>query len=273
MRYLPFLPPTAVAILAAAIAIPTTVSAVPPFVSGDVPPADPGTFELYSGFEYESFDSEITRGLPHLELIYGLWERQEITFEINNVSEGHVHGFGDIVVGTKIMLVKETDHMPGLSLSYELTLPTASTRRGLGGGTYDHDLLLRTQKSWGWFTLIGNVGHTWLSDAHIPGGREPREDVWFLSVAQRSQLTRNLEFLAEVWWETSETPGEPNRFAGDVGLEYAFADNFKVHGSIGTSLREDQRGGPDIRAYVGFKWEFDAPWRKSEREIEAPREK
>ena len=31
-------------------------------------------------------------------------------------------------------------------------------------------------------------------------------------------------------------------------------DDLSVHGSIGKSLREANRGGPDIRAYVGLKW-------------------
>ena len=121
--------------------------AVPPLVSGDVPTADKGTFELYSGVRYQSENDSVNRQLPTSELIYGLSDRQEITFEIAFLSQQGEHGFGDAVIGTKYNFIKETGTLPGISGSFELKLPTGSASRGLGRNTYDYDFRFRVQKT------------------------------------------------------------------------------------------------------------------------------
>jgi hypothetical protein len=236
------------------LAASTRLEAVPPLVSGDVPTADKGRFEWYVGTLFENNNGSVGRELPLMELVYGLTERQEITFEIPWLSEHGVHGWEDAVVGTKYMLVKETQTLPGISGSLEVKLPSASTARGLGTGEFDYGLLLRAQKTWGWFTLLGNVGYT------LVGGPDA-DDVWFLSVAQFYELTKRTLLLSEVYFETSEAPEASSRLVANIGFEHQLADNFNIHASIGTSLREHQQGGPDLRAYIGFKWEFDAPWK------------
>ena len=40
--------------------------------------------------------------------------------------------------------------------------------------------------------------------------------------------------------------------------------HLSVHAAIGKSLREGNRGGPDLRVYVGLKWEFEAPWKRTQ---------
>lgn len=240
----------------------TRLQAAPPLVSGDVPTADKGRFEWYAGTLFENNDGSISRELPLMELIYGLTDRQEITFGIPWLSEHGVHGWEDAVIGTKYMFVKETEMLPGISGSLEVKLPSASTARELGTGEFDYSLLLRAQKTWGRFTLLGNVGYTFAGKPKIHGLIEPKDNVWFASLAQFYDLTEHTSLLSEVYVETSEEPEAPVRFAMNIGVERELADNFKLHASIGTSLRDHQRGGPDLRAYVGFKWEFDAPWRR-----------
>lgn len=245
------------------LAFASRLEAVPPLVSGDVPTADRGRFEWYAGALFENNDGSISRELPLMELVYGLTDRQEITFEIPWLSEHGVHGWEDAVVGTKYMFVKETETLPGIAGSLEVKLPSASTARGLGTGEFDYGLLLRAQKTWGRFTLLGNAGYTFVGKPNVGGITEKRDNVWFASLAQFYELTERTSLLSEVYFETSEEPGEPNRLAANIGVEHELHDSFKVHAAIGTSLRDHQRGGPDLRAYVGFKWEFDAPWRRA----------
>jgi hypothetical protein len=38
-------------------------------------------------------------------------------------------------------------------------------------------------------------------------------------------------------------------------------DNLTVHVAIGKSVRDGNRGGPELRVYAGVKWEFGAPWK------------
>src|SRR5437867_4048622 len=78
--------------------------APPPLVTGDVPTADMETFEWYVGARYqESGSGDPERLLPASELVYGLTERQELTFEIAGLSQDHEYGINDAVIGTKFM--------------------------------------------------------------------------------------------------------------------------------------------------------------------------
>jgi hypothetical protein len=44
--------------------------------------------------------------------------------------------------------------------------------------------------------------------------------------------------------------------AGQLGCKYYIRDNLNIHAAVGKRLREANEGGPDIRAYLGIKWEF-----------------
>jgi hypothetical protein len=245
----------------ATLALAGHLAAVPPLLSGDVPTAEKETFEIYSGLIYESADHVIERQFPLIELVYGLSDRHEITFEIPNLSLQGAHGFGDVVLGTKYMFLKETKTLPGISGTFELKLPTASTSRGLGGGAYDFDLRIPFEKMWGWFTARGNVGCTFLGTPRFNDGSVRRDRVWFASYSQGYQVTRKTKLLSEVYLETGEESGQPNRFAANVGFEQELTHDLIFQAAVARSLREDQRGGPDVRVYVGLHWTFDAPWK------------
>src|SRR5688572_247879 len=241
---------------------PLSAFAPPPLVTGDVPTADYQRFELYTGVRYQENEAGVpARQIPFTELVYGLTPRQELTFEIAYLSQRHEHGFGDAVIGTKYQLLVESANRPGIAGSFELKLPTGSESKGLGTGEFDYDIRLRAQKTFGWFTPIANVGYTFLSDPEFGGVETTKDNVWLLTFAQEYQVAKRTKLLSEIYYVTRDEPGAPNRLAANVGFKHRLFKDFTVHGSIGKSLREANRGGPDLRAYVGFKWEFDAPWR------------
>ena len=237
--------------------------APPPLITGDVPTADKGRFELYAGVRYQENEAGVpARQLPFTELVYGISDRQELTFEIAYLSQRHEHGFGDAVVGTKYQFLKETEARPGIAGSFELKLPTGSERKGLGTGEFDYDIRLRAQKTWGWFTAIGNAGYTFLTDPEFGGVETTTENVWLFTFGQEYQVAKRTKLLSEIYYVTRDEPGAPNRLAANIGFKHKILKDLTVHGSVGKSLREANRGGPDLRAYAGFKWEFDAPWTK-----------
>jgi hypothetical protein len=236
--------------------------APPPLVTGDVPTADKETFEWYVGARYqENASGNPSRLLPFTELVYGLTDRQELTFEIAGLSVDHEYGISDAVIGTKFVFLKETERWPGIAGSFELKLPTGDESRGLGSGEFDYDLRVRTQKTWGWFTAIGNVGYTFVTDPEYGGVTISTENVWLLSFAQEYQVAKKTKLLSEIYFVSREEPGEPNRLAANIGFKHKLRDNLTVHAAIGKSIREGNRGGPDVRVYVGVKWEFGAPWK------------
>jgi hypothetical protein len=231
--------------------------APPPLVTGDVPTADKKTFEWYLGGRYQESESgNPSRLLPFTELVYGLSDRQELTFETAGLSvDGH-YGLADSVLGTKYVFLKETGRRPGLAGSFELKLPTGDESRGLGSGEFDYDLRLRVQKTWSWFTAIGNVGYTFVTDPEFGGVTQSTENVWLLTFGQEYQVAERTKLLSEIYFVSREESGEPNRLAANIGFKHKLLDNLSAHAAVGKSFREGNRGGPDLGVYAGLKWEF-----------------
>jgi Putative MetA-pathway of phenol degradation len=217
-------------------------AAVQPLVTGDVPTADKNHVEVYLGMRYQETDS-IERQLPFTEIVYGLTERQEITFEIPYLSVHGQHGFGDAVLGTKYLIVHETGQRPGIAGSFELKLDNGDASKGLGTGAVEYEFRLRAQKTFGWFTGLVNVGYT-ITD---------QRDVVFLAFAQEYRVSTKLALLSEIYWRSSAEQGDSNRFADDVSFKYHLAKHLDVHAAVGKSLRNANRGGPAQRVYAGIK--------------------
>ena len=235
--------------------------APPPLVSGDVPVAGKGRFEWYLGGLYKKGPTGgISRLLPANELVYGFSDRQEFSLEFTGLSEAGNYGLGDAVIGTKYLFVAETDARPGLAGSFEIKLPTGDKARGLGSGEFDYDLRLRTQKTWGRFTLLGNVGYTQVTAPTYGGVHQATSNVWLLSFVQEYRATDRTALLAEIYFESRGAPGEPNSLAVNLGFRHKLGDDLEINAALGRSARGGQRGGPALRLYVGLKWEFGAPW-------------
>lgn len=241
------------------LAAPGLLWAQPPLAVGDAPTADKGHFEWYLGTLYQKA-GELERDFPSTEVVYGISNRQEFTFEIPYLLLPSGRGFGDAVLGSKFQIVPERGGRPGVSLSFELKLANGRVSEGLGTGALDYDLLLRTQKSVGIFTGIANFGYMVVGGPEGAGGADQeRRNQWFAAFSPRARVFSKTELLSEIYWENSDEPGEPHRLAGDIGLAQQISPHFEVHGAVGKCLRHGNLGGPSLRVYTGIKLEFSAP--------------
>lgn len=234
--------------------------AVPPLVSGDVPTADKGHAEVYLGFQQQEADG-IERSAPADEFVLGISPRQEVTVELPyrrlNPSHGEPRrGLGDAVLGTKLMFLREIASRPGAAISFETKLDNADSAKGLGSGAVEYDLRLRAQKTIGWFTALGNLGYTFVGEPTVDGVRQERRDTCFLGFAQMYRIGPETSLLSEIYWNNSDTPGEPARFVGDIGFKHDLLSWLQVHATAGKSLRDGNLGGPKLRIYAGLKLEF-----------------
>lgn len=245
--------------LFASLALPR-LFAPPPLITGDVPVADRGGFELYTGVRYQDA-GQVQRQLPHVELVYGIAERWEISAEANYLSRTTARGLDDFVVATKTVLLAESTSTPAIGASYEFKFDNGEATRGLGSGGYEHDLRLRAQKTFGRITPIVNVGYVLVPDANIGDRRSPRSDAWRVSCAQEWQVASGLKFLSEIYWRTADEPGDAARLGWNIGFKHKLRDGLTWHAAMGESLRAANRGGPDLRLYAGIKFEFPAWWR------------
>jgi len=245
------------ALLGAALCLPR-LYAPPPLITGDVPTADAGHFELYTGFRYQD-TGRIQRQLPHVELVYGVADRWEISAETNYLSRAGARGIDDFTIATKAVLLAETPATPAIGASYEFKFDNGDAERGLGSGGNEHDLRLRAQKTFGRVTPILNFGYVLIPDATINERPSPRQDVWRASFAQEWQTSKSLKLLTELYWRTADEPGDAARLGWNVGFKHKLRDGLTWHGAVGESLRGGNRGGPDLRVYVGLKFQFAAP--------------
>lgn len=245
-------------LLGVAVCLPR-LYAPPPLITGDVPPADAGHFELYTGFRYQD-TGRIQRQLPHVELVYGVTKGWEVSAEANYLSRAGAHGLDDFTIATKTVLLAESATTPAIGASYEFKFDNGDAERGLGSGGNEHDLRLRAQKTFGRVTPILNFGYVLVPDATIDGQRSARQDVWRASLAQEWSVAGKTKLLGEVYWRTADEPGGDDRLGWNIGFKHKARDRLSVHAAIGESLRSGNRGGPDLRVYFGIKYEFPAPW-------------
>jgi hypothetical protein len=221
-------------------------------VIGDVPTADRGTLEVYAGAErVRSGGVEWTA--PADELVLGISSRQELTLEAPYVVTSAGHGLGDLVLGTKVVLLPEGPDRPGLAGSVEWKLASGDAATGTGSGSMELGFLVRAQKRARWLTLIGNGGYTLVGEPRIGGVRQPRRDTGFLGAGANVALAAMISAVADVYWRSADVPGEPARLAGDAGLVVRLAEHLAARGAVGTSLRRDGAGGPALRLYLGLE--------------------
>jgi len=227
--------------------------AIPPLVSGDIPTADHGTYELFFGYVLKDGGAVTEEEIPFWELVYGLTNVQELTIEAPIVRRddlpGTTTGVGDVIIGTKYRLIGEPAADSGLSASLEVKLPTGDEQRGLGSGAVDVDLRARGGLEFGREVVYFNLGHSWV-------GEEGRDNTWFYSAVWDHPVRRNLRLLTEVYGKTASESGTPNTLAGTVGIKWRLPHRQQLQASIGRSLRHDTAGGPDLRVYAGWRRDF-----------------
>lgn len=101
---------------------------------------------------------------------FGLTEEIELHLGmVNYISqlsqdrEGHRSGIGDTFPGFKYRLLKESESWPTLSFAYDVKIPTASRKKGLGSGRVDHNLTFLASKNvfgldWDFNYVLGWIG-------------------------------------------------------------------------------------------------------------------
>ncbi|MCZ6761202.1 MAG: transporter [Gemmatimonadetes bacterium] len=230
--------------------------AIPPIVSGDVPTAPDGIYELFVGYIRVEGDRVTVSEIPFWELVYGLTPRLELTIEgpvlLLDGPTGSTVGLGDVVLGTKVRLLGKPEADSGLSASLEVKLPTGDDTRGLGSGATNVDLRTR----WGWEVgrevVYFNLGYTWVGER----GDEELDNTWFYSGVWDHPLGQKMRLLTEVYGKTSDDPEGPCKLAASVGFKWRVLPKQQFQASLGRSLRGDAEGGPKLRSYIGWRWDF-----------------
>lgn len=115
-------------------------------------------------------------------LRFGLTEDLELRLDMQNYlsqhsfdHKGRRSGVGDTSPGFKYRFIEEEGLVPTLSFAYEVKIPTASRRKGLGTGRVDHNLDFLASKEligleWNFdyhLGIVGKEGEKGFDDFHL----------------------------------------------------------------------------------------------------------
>jgi hypothetical protein len=177
-------------------------------------------------------------------LRFGLAENFELRLGMENyvsqetAEHGRRSGIGDASPGFKYRLFKQDEVWPALSFSYEVKVPTASRRKGLGSGRVDHTLGFLASKelfSLDWnlsyfLSWVGKEGSKGFDDSHL----------WALSFSR--SLFGPLALSGEIYGGPPVNRSTPGFGSTDWALTYALTPRaiFDVGVDIGlTSAARD----------------------------------
>lgn len=160
----------------------------------------------------------------------------------------------DIVVATKIRLVRESPGRPAFGLRFATRLPNASTESGIGLDTTDFFLTLLGGKTVESIRVVGNLGLGILTD---PTRGFRQNDVILYGFSLARAIQQGVEIVGEVngRWQTRNhdvPPGTESRSVLRVGGRLTRA-TVRLDGGLLVGLTSDD---PSIGFTAGLTWVF-----------------
>jgi hypothetical protein len=161
----------------------------------------------------------------------------------------------DLVLGTKVRLLRETNARPSLGLRFATKLPNAGNEKGLGLDTMDFFQSVLVAKSIAATRVAGNVGMAILSDP-TRGDRQNDVLTYGFSIVQ-SFTSFAVAGDVNGWVSTRAgvpPPGTQTRGTATIGVRYPVGQ-VRVDGGFfaGLTTDDDRKG-----VKGGLTWTFDS---------------
>jgi hypothetical protein len=191
-----------------------TTQAGPPFVTDDpeVPPV--GGWEINIPFTLNRAPGSTQMNAPVLDMNYGLPQLQ-IEFDIpiavsSDDRKGTNAGLGDLLYGIKWRFFNDEKTQTEIGIYPQMFAPTGNYREGLGGGRPNYILPLLAEKSWGKWTLYGNVGYRLQTALD-------EQSYWYTGAVLQREINDRLSLGFELFGNTTTIPNGRPDFAFNVG--------------------------------------------------------
>jgi hypothetical protein len=234
------------------LANPPLVCAGPPLVVDDPVTLDRDHVELFTSFLYTLAGSARSYASPS-ELTIGLatgWEcslNGAYQYQRDPSSTPKiVNGLLSLEVGTKFRLLTESPDVPmSLALSAKFRCPTSNNSKFADQGKSSGDGFLIVGKTWGDFTLNGNIGFG-------VGGAQNRDAVsnaWFFGLAAQRIFAKKYTLFAETYAVPQVGRFRDAVISADGGLLWDLSDRYRITVLLGRGFRP---GGADFLCNLGF---------------------
>ena len=225
----------------------TAAQAGPPYVTEDPETPPLHGWEINIPFTLEHESGEQVFETPLFDINYGFRRNVQLKVEfalLNVRLHGATteRGLSDTGVGVKWRFLEEGRVSPQMALYPQVMLPTGDSERGLGEGEPSYVLPLIAQKSWGAWTVFGNVG------ALLQGTPDSR-DFWFQGLVLVREVSPSLELGLEEYGNSPTDLDEPSSLGFNVGGTWMATDTVAVLFSAGHTFR----GEAATTAYLGIQ--------------------
>ena len=212
-----------------------------------------GVLELEYGWERGFRSSEFKTRTAALGLFrFGLTEDFELHLGMENYvsqisadPEGRRSGVGNTSPGFKYRFVEENGVWPTLSFSYEVKVPTASRKKGLGSGRTDHNLIFLVSKEllgldWDFNYQLGWIGKE---------GKKGFDDSHLLALSLSRPLFGPLGFQGEIYGSPRVNRQTPGIISTDWALTYNVTSRVVLDAGVDIGLNAATR---DVTYFAGI---------------------
>jgi hypothetical protein len=187
---------------AAAMLLPRSAIAGPPFRTDDPEPVEYQHWEVYGFSQAAHIGGDTSGTLPGLEVNYGAAPNLQLHLIAPIAFDKTKSGYGDTELGVKCRFVQEDEKgwRPMVGIFPLLEVPTGDTHRGLGAGYAREFLPLWVQKSFGGWSTYGGGGY-WIN----PGAGQ--KNFWFTGWQVQRKITDQLTLGGEIFHQTAGVVG------------------------------------------------------------------
>lgn len=210
-----------------------------------------GVLELEYGWERAFRSHEFKTSTDFAGLVkFGLAQDIELRFNMDNYisqhlidREGRRSGVGDIAPGFKYRFLSQDAIRPSLAIAYEVKIPTASEKKGLGSGRYDHSLSFLASKDLLGFECNFTYLLGWL-------GKEKKgfDDLHLLALSGSHPIFGALGISGEVYGAFRLNRETPGFLSTDWALTYAVTPRLVLDGGVDIGLTSAAK---DIAYFAG----------------------
>lgn len=234
----------------AALMLPATAWAGPPFLTDDPEPTEIGHWEIYGPFVEASGTGGSFAGSTGVEINYGAAPDLQVTVGLPVVfshdGSGSAWGTGDVEVSAKYRLFHDEQAGVSVAVFPGLSLPTASN--AMGSGKVTALLPVWAQKDWGQWSVFGGGGY-----AINPGAGN--RDYWTGGATVTRQVGSRLLLGAEANRQGPDAIGGRASTSLGLGAIYQLRAPFRLLVSGGPTISDG--GGPaSFHAFVALGLDF-----------------
>ena len=160
-------------------------------------------------------------------------------------------GFADTDFKFKWRFLEEdpSGWRPAMSIAPNVTFPTASSRKGLGDGVWRYRLPVQIGKSFGDYYAFGEFGYQWAAS-------NSASNQAIYGVAIQRPLTPELTVGIELNGSAPTDSWRDYGLTANIGAAYVVNEHVQLLGSIGRTVRDTDRGGPETLAQIFLQFNF-----------------